>query len=65
MEGPLSNLTSKRLNDYVKLYLGPEFSAKDFRTWGGTLLAAIALAERAQRHGFPETQADRSVRSPR
>jgi len=23
----------------------PEFSAKDFRTWGGTLLAAIELAE--------------------
>ena len=57
-EGDLYALTSKRLNDYVKLYLGPEFSAKDFRTWGGTLLAAIALAERAERHGFPETRAD-------
>ncbi len=57
-EGDLYSLTSKRLNDYVKLYLGPEFSAKDFRTWGGTLLAAIALAERAERHGFPETPAD-------
>ena len=45
------NLTSKRLNDYVKLYLGEEFTAKDFRTWGGTLLAAIAFAER----GVPET----------
>jgi DNA topoisomerase I len=49
------NLTSKRLNDYVKIYMGPEFSSKDFRTWGGTLLAAIALAERAAREGFPET----------
>jgi len=49
------NLTSKRLNDYVKLYLGDEFTAKDFRTWGGTLLAAIAFAERAAREGFPET----------
>ncbi len=45
-EGDLYNLTSKRLNDYVKLYLGEEFSAKDFRTWGGTLLAAIHFAER-------------------
>jgi DNA topoisomerase-1 len=45
-EGDLYNLTSKRLNDYVKLYLGEEFSAKDFRTWGGTLLAAIQFAER-------------------
>jgi DNA topoisomerase I len=54
-EGARYNLTSKRLNDYVKLYLGEEFSAKDFRTWGGTLLAAVALAERAQRDGFPQT----------
>ena len=52
------NLTSKRLNDYVKIYLGTEFSAKDFRTWGGTLTAAVALAERASRHGFPETKAE-------
>ena len=37
-EGDTYNLTSKRLNDYVKIYLGDEFSAKDFRTWGGTLL---------------------------
>jgi len=50
------NLTSKRLNDYVKIYLGDEFTAKDFRTWGGTLLAAVQLAEHAQRHGFPETE---------
>jgi DNA topoisomerase I len=57
-EGAVYNLTSKRLNDYVKLYMGPEFSAKDFRTWGGTLLAAIALAEHASRSGFPETQTD-------
>ena len=57
-EGAVYNLTSKRLNDYVKLYLGPEFSAKDFRTWGGTLLTAIALAEHANRKGFPETKTD-------
>jgi DNA topoisomerase-1 len=57
------NLTSKRLNDYVKIYLGDEFSAKDFRTWGGTLLAALFFAERARREGLPETPtaAKRSV----
>ena len=56
-EGDLYNLTSKRLNDYVKLYLGDEFSAKDFRTWGGTLLASIHFAERAALSGVPETAA--------
>jgi DNA topoisomerase I len=55
-EDELYNLTSKRLNDYVKLYLGEDFTAKDFRTWGGTLAAAITFAEHAQRHGFPETK---------
>ncbi len=35
----------KDINDYLKTATAPEFSAKDFRTWGGTLLTAIALAE--------------------
>jgi DNA topoisomerase I len=62
-EGDLYNLTSKRLNDYVKIYLGEEFTAKDFRTWGGTLLAAIYFAEHVEQHGFPasETEQKRSV----
>lgn len=33
------------VNAYIKTAMGGEFSAKDFRTWGGTLLAAIYLAE--------------------
>jgi DNA topoisomerase-1 len=45
-EGELYGLTGKRLNDYIRIYLGEDFTAKDFRTWGGTLTAAIALAER-------------------
>ncbi len=50
----LVNLTGRRLNDYVAAYLGAEFTAKDFRTWGGTLSAAIAFAERPP----PESEAD-------
>jgi DNA topoisomerase I len=45
-EGGLCALTGARLNDYVRTYLGEEFTAKDFRTWGGTLIAAVELAER-------------------
>ncbi|HEY5662034.1 MAG TPA: hypothetical protein VIR59_14710 [Gaiellaceae bacterium] len=48
----ICNLTGARLNDYVRDYLGDEFTAKDFRTWGGTLIAAIAFAE----HGPPESE---------
>jgi DNA topoisomerase-1 len=49
----LVHLTERHLNDYVKAYMGDDFTAKDFRTWGGTLLAAIGLAER----GATETEA--------
>jgi DNA topoisomerase I len=45
-DGCMCDLTSRTLNEYVKTNMGEEFSAKDFRTWGGTLLAAIAFAER-------------------
>ena len=57
-DGRLRNLTSRHLNEYVKEHMGPDFTAKDFRTWGGTLLAAIGFAEHAGRHGFPETATD-------
>ena len=45
-DGTRCNLDQRRLNEYVKTYLGEEFTVKDFRTWGGTMLAAIGLAER-------------------
>jgi DNA topoisomerase-1 len=43
-DGTRCNLDQRRLNDYIKEHLGAEFTAKDFRTWGGTLVAAIELA---------------------
>jgi DNA topoisomerase I len=46
-QGELVNLTSRRLSAYIQEHVGEEFSAKDFRTWDGTLTAAIAFAERA------------------
>ncbi len=43
--GEVRCVCSRDVNDYIKLATSAEFTAKDFRTWGGTLLAAIALAE--------------------
>jgi DNA topoisomerase-1 len=54
VEGGLANLTNRRLNDYVREYMGSDFSCKDFRTWGGTLTAAIAFAERGPVEGKTE-----------
>ena len=45
-DGALADLTDRHLNEYVQEHLGEDFTVKDFRTWGGTLLAAIGLAER-------------------
>jgi DNA topoisomerase I len=38
------DVTSDDVNEYVKQATAEEFSAKDFRTWNGTVLAAVALA---------------------
>jgi DNA topoisomerase-1 len=35
---------SEQISDYLKSKIGDEFSAKDFRTWNATMLAAVALA---------------------
>jgi DNA topoisomerase-1 len=44
-EGKVHAIRPRDVNDYIKAATAPEFSAKDFRTWGGTLLAAMELAE--------------------
>ncbi len=38
------DLRSDEINEYIHEQIGDEFSAKNFRTWHGTVLAAIALA---------------------
>jgi DNA topoisomerase IB len=38
------DVSSADINDYLKEVVGCEVSAKDFRTWHGTVLAAVALA---------------------
>jgi DNA topoisomerase IB len=35
---------SAHVNEYLKQAVGEDFSAKDFRTWNGTVLAAVTLA---------------------
>lgn len=39
------DVKSRDLNAYIKEIMGPEFTPKDFRTWAGTLVAAVKLAE--------------------
>jgi DNA topoisomerase I len=44
-EGGRQAVTSADVNDYLKAVSGSDITAKDFRTWTGTVLAAMALAE--------------------
>jgi len=43
------DVRSEDVNDYLKDRAGGSVSAKDFRTWNGTVLAAVALARRTDR----------------
>ena len=42
-DGQVRDVTSQNVNDYLREITGADFTAKDFRTWAGTLLAALAL----------------------
>lgn len=40
----LVRVTSRHINEYIKEVMGTSFTAKDFRTWAGTLICACALS---------------------
>ena len=52
-DGTIRDVTSNAVNDYLHEITGEDFTAKDFRTWAGTVAAALAL--RAQQ--LPDTKA--------
>jgi DNA topoisomerase I len=43
--GSWRDVRSTDVNEYIQANAGEEFSAKDFRTWHGTVLAAVELAQ--------------------
>lgn len=46
--GELFDVKDRHVNDYIQSIVGENFTAKDFRTWAGTLLCSIALAMQGQ-----------------
>jgi DNA topoisomerase-1 len=44
-EGQPQTISSADVNDYLRGITGGEFTAKDFRTWAGTVLASLALRD--------------------
>jgi DNA topoisomerase IB len=59
--GAWRDVRSEEVNAYLQEKAGEEFSAKDFRTWHGTVLAAIELA----REGAPSSRGgvERAIRA--
>jgi DNA topoisomerase-1 len=60
-EGERRGIDSGDVNAYLKDITGEEFTAKDFRTWAGTVLASIALREMAVADDVSATQMKRDV----
>jgi DNA topoisomerase I len=52
-DGRVRDISSTDVNRYLRATMGQAFSAKDFRTWSGTVLAARALHEMAALPGQP------------
>ena len=59
-EGEIRNVSSQDVNEYLQKISGEEFTAKDFRTWAGTVMAAVALNEVGAFEN--KTQAKKNVR---
>ncbi|HEX9236136.1 MAG TPA: DNA topoisomerase IB [Actinomycetota bacterium] len=58
-DGEVQDIDSDDVNEYLREITGQDFSAKDFRTWAGTVAAAWALQEFEQFDS--EAQAKRNI----
>ena len=56
----MQDVKDRHVNDYIQSIIGESFTAKDFRTWAGTLLCSITLA--MQGEGVTKTERKRNVR---
>jgi DNA topoisomerase-1 len=58
--GRTIDVKDRHVNDYIQSIIGKDFTAKDFRTWAGTLLCSIALAMQGQ--GTSKAERKRRIR---
>jgi len=56
------DVKSEDLNQYIREIMGEEYSAKDFRTWSGTMIAAIALDELGAEEKIGQKQLNKNIR---
>lgn len=58
--GRLVDVKDHHVNDYIQSIIGPDFTAKDFRTWAGTLHCSNALGDEGR--GVTKTERKRKMR---
>lgn len=58
-DGTYVKVTRRHINEYIKEVMGGNFTAKDFRTWAGTLICACSLA---REEVIPDKQLARNKR---
>jgi len=60
--GQKTDVKSEHLNEYIHEVMGEPFSAKDFRTWAGTMIAAMALDELGAVQPKDQKRLDKNIR---
>jgi DNA topoisomerase-1 len=60
-DGKFVPVTRRHINEYIKEAMGSSFSAKDFRTWAGTLICACALAREGSDTPLKPTERKRRI----
>ncbi|WP_395108932.1 DNA topoisomerase IB [Actinomadura sp. SCN-SB] len=60
-DGAWHDVLTSDINDYIREVTGGDFTAKDFRTWHATVLAAVGLAVSVPRAGDGERRRARAV----
>lgn len=61
--GIIQDVKSEHLNQYIREIIGTDFSSKDFRTWSGTMIAAIALDELDVEEEKDQKTMDKNIRN--
>ena len=63
-DGEARDVTSSDVNTYLRDISGEDITAKDFRTWHGTVLAAFALQEFESCSEFLDTRCIETIKTP-
>lgn len=64
-KGRICDLRDRHVNDYIQSIIGEEFTAKDFRTWAGSVVfaTAVGMLDQAETERGRKRQVNRAIAS--